>query len=276
MATNSYIICSTVRSGSTLLCKTLGQLKECGQPEEYFHRHIIKRLKLRKDPEKFLSYCRAIFREGVTHHGTFGIKLHWWQLLDFLSLARQLPQFKEKQDLEILGELFPNPKFIYLRRKNMTAQAISAAIAAQTGQWERLNEQEAKSLTLKPAKTQSKASKHVQQVKFQPWKIYEWEASLRSQNQAWQHFFQENSLRYHEITYENLIQSFSQEIGRALDYIGICKSQSLEAYEMPTRRQANQMNQRFIRYYTLLPKPFSALLYWLYQQLQAVRNGGVK
>ncbi|MBF2097066.1 MAG: hypothetical protein IGQ88_01650 [Gloeomargaritaceae cyanobacterium C42_A2020_066] len=33
----SYIICSTQRSGSTLLSKTLTQLGDCGKPDEYFN-----------------------------------------------------------------------------------------------------------------------------------------------------------------------------------------------------------------------------------------------
>ncbi len=271
MVAQNYIVCSTVRSGSTLLCKTLGQLHQCGQPEEYFHRHIIKRLKLRQNPEKFLSYCRAIFREGVTHHGIFGIKMHWWQLLDFLTLARQLPQFEDKQDLEILNALFPDLKFIYLWRQNMAEQAVSAAIAAQTGKWEKLDTPKQQSSQHRHKPDEIAASL----PKFQPWKIYEWEKNLSDQNQAWQQFLQKNSLSYYETTYEKLTYEFTQEMGRIIEYIGINTDQIPSEIKMPTRRQANQLNQRFMRYYTLIPRPFSGMLYWLYRQLQTVRNGGM-
>ena len=271
MGSPNYIVCSTARSGSTLLCKTLGKLGGCGQPEEYFHRHIIKRLKLRKDPEKFLSYCRAIFREGVTHHGTFGIKMHWWQLLDFLDLARQLPQFQDKQDLEIIDTLFPDLQFIYLWRQNTSEQAVSAAIAAQTGQWEKLEDDHSKRFLEKPQE-QGLTTKNP--LKFQPWKIYEWEKSLKEQNQDWLRFLHGNGLKYYEITYEKLTRAFTQEMSSILNYIGIEAEHISGAIRMPTRRQSNQINQRFIRYYTLIPKPFLVMLYWLYRQLKAVRDGG--
>ena len=189
MEPKSYIICSTVRSGSTLLCNSLGQLDGYGQPEEYFHRHTIKRLNLNLHPDKFLAYCQSISQEAFNRHGVFGIKMHWWQMFDFLNLARQSPHLKEKQDLEILNMLFPNPKFIYLWREDIIAQAISAAIALQTGQWENPRKSEPK-----PG-VQTKKNPQKFRIKFQPWKIYEWETSLRVQNQAWQQFLQEKPSR---------------------------------------------------------------------------------
>ena len=83
MPANNYLICSTVRSGSTLLCKTLEQLDGCGNPQEYFHRHLVKKLKLNNNPQKFLEYCDGIVQKGIDNHGTFGIKMHWYQLVDF-------------------------------------------------------------------------------------------------------------------------------------------------------------------------------------------------
>ena len=140
MQASNYLVCSTVRSGSTLLCKTLEQFDGFGKPQEYFHRHLVRKLRLNNNPQKFLEYCDDIVREGIENHGTFGMKMHWWQLIDFLGLARQCPHLKERTNLEILSILFSNLKFIYLWRNDIEAQAISAAIASQTGEWEKLNQ----------------------------------------------------------------------------------------------------------------------------------------
>lgn len=252
MKKTSYIVCSTVRSGSTLLCKTLENLNEFGHPEEYFHRHTLQKLNLENHPDKFLDYCHSIY--NLTN--SFGIKMHWWQLLDFLKLARQSPQFEQKGDWEILDTLFPNLNFIYLWRRGVESQAVSAAIASQTGQWEKSYGDQT------PTKS----------IKFKPWKIYEWEKSLQDQNRCWRQFFRDNHLNYYEIIYEDLVESFSQEIANVIAHIGVEQGHTNQL-EMPTQRQSDATNQRFISYYTLIPKPLLNILYQLYRQSKQMRYG---
>ncbi|MBX2864955.1 MAG: Stf0 sulfotransferase family protein, partial [Leptolyngbyaceae cyanobacterium MAG.088] len=246
-----------------LLCKTLERFGEFGHPEEYFHRHTLKQLKLDNHPEEFLAYCHSIYQQDPSE--PFGIKMHWWQLLDFLRLARQSSQFKDQSDGEILNTLFPNLTFIYLWRRDMASQAVSAAIASQTGQWEKSHPS-----GQKPSKTTP--------IKFQPWKIYEWETSLNDQNLCWQKFFQENHLNYYEITYEDLVESFPQEIAKVISHIGnhidVEPEQLITQLEMPTQRQSNATNRRFISYYALIPKPLLRVLYQLYRQLKPIPSGG--
>lgn len=257
MMVNNYIVCSTVRSGSTLLCRTLESLGGFGHPEEYFHRHRLAKLNLNDQPDTFLEYCRSIGSQGSAER--LGIKMHWWQLVDFLTLARQSLQFEGKGDLEILDMLFPNLVFIYLWRRDLASQAVSAAIASQTGQWEKGDD--------------SGKSTKAKSLKFQPWKIYEWEQSLKEQNHCWRQFFQDNHTNYYETTYEDLISSFPEEIANIVRHIGVDKPLPVQQLEMPTQRQSNTTNQRFIRYYTNLPKPVLGMIYQLYRQLKLVRDG---
>ena len=261
MPTPNYLVCSTVRSGSTLLCKTLEKLDECGKPQEYFHRHLVKKLKLQNNPQKFLEYCDCIVREGIDNHGTFGIKMHWYQLVDFFDLARQCSHLTEKTNLEILNILFSNLKFIYLWRSDIEAQAISAAIASQTGVWEKSNQ----SLAEKPEKNKkTPKTAMAKTIKFQPWKIYEWERSLQYQNQCWQRFFTDNHLKYHEMNYENLVESFNDEVIKVVNYVGASFKDGCINIVMPTKRQSDAFNTRFMAYYKMLPKLFLAAIYWVY------------
>lgn len=252
-APTNYMVCSTVRSGSTLLCKTLGSIKNCGQPEEYFHRHTIRRLKLNHNPDTFLSYCQTIYQQSLRHSGCFGIKMMWPQLVDFLTLAHQSPQFKTASDREILNHLFPNLTFIYLRRQDSVAQAVSAAIATQTGQWE---------------KSTSTPQTTTRPIKFQPWHIYEWDNALKEHNAAWQTFFTQNNITYHSLTYEKLTQSFTSEISALLRYINSPIQLKSETLTLPTQKQANARNQTLIRDYKQLPKPLLAIIHSLYRQLK--------
>jgi LPS sulfotransferase NodH len=215
-------------------------------------------LKLENRPDEFLQYCRSLYNEGTTE--SFGIKMHWWQLIDCLRLARQSSQFKTQSDWDILNTLFPNPKFIYLWRRDIAAQAVSAAIASQTGQWEKASSEHSKQSRTNP-------------VKFQPWKIYEWEKSLEDQNRYWRQFFQNNHLKYYEITYEDLVAAFPDELAKVINHIGIEQSELTNQPKILTQRQSNATNRRFVSYYTLLPKPLLTVLYQLYRQLKPIRYG---
>ncbi|MEM6254381.1 MAG: Stf0 family sulfotransferase [Cyanobacteria bacterium P01_D01_bin.156] len=255
MTKNNYIVCSTVRSGSTLLCRTLETLDGFGQPEEYFHRHRLEALNLENSPDDFLQYCHSIFTQDTPDR--FGIKMHWWQLMEFLALGRELPQFRDKSDLDILNGIFPNLRFIYLWRRDVTSQAVSAAIASQTGQWE---------------KSMHNTSNKLRPVKFQPWKIYEWEQSLKEQNHCWQTFFQTNQLDYYAITYEDLVESFTENVAQVISHIDGQQNPPSTPLTMPTQRQSNRVNRRFSTYYRLMPKSLLSTLFQLY--CRVTQNGG--
>lgn len=240
----STIVCSTGRSGSTLLSKTLKQLQTCGNPEEYFHLSIIEKLNLKANPEEFLPYYDSIIEEGLTDNGTFGIKLHWWHLYNILAIARKLELFHDKSDMEIIHMLFPNPKFIYIWRQNMAEQAISTVIALQTGVWLNSVNKTDKQWADRNVKPSSPS--------FRPLKIYRWEQKFKDQNRRWRQFFAENSVAHHEVTYEQLANNFSEEITHVSDFLSLDPN-SLKALKMPTKRQANKTNEQFKQYYTLFP-----------------------
>lgn len=258
----SYIVCSTGRSGSTLLCKTLKNLQCCGNPEEYFHHNETKKLQLKGNPDKFISYCNSVLQEGLTANGIFGIKMHWWQMYDFLKIAREYSLFKDKKDLEILNSVFPNLKFIYISRQDIIAQAVSTTIALKTGVWEkRANNKQSieKKIRLKENNTP---------VKFHPLKIYRWEQSFKDQNRRWKKFFDENNLDYYELTYERLTSSFEPEIFSILDFLDIDKNSISHKIQMATKKQSTGINQRFIGYYRMLPKLLIKLVYKIDRELR--------
>lgn len=253
----SYIVCSTGRSGSTLLCKTLKKLECCGNPEEYFHHNDTKRLGLKGNPDKFIGYCNSVLQEGLTANGIFGIKMHWWQMYDFLKIARESDLFTEKTDIEILNSVFPNLKFIYISREDMVAQAVSTTIALQTGEWRKgVNSKNKESI--KKNKVQSKNSSV---LKFQPLKIYRWEQSFKDQNRRWKEFFSENNLDYYELTYGKLTSNFEQEMKNIINFLDIDENSIENKITMATKKQSNNVNQRFIRYYNILPKLLVKVFY---------------
>ncbi|NES84793.1 MAG: hypothetical protein F6K10_27155 [Moorea sp. SIO2B7] len=248
----SYIVCSTGRSGSTLLCRTLDELDCCGHPEEDFHHYTIAGLQLKSNLENFIDYCNSVLEKGLSSNGIFGIKMHWWQMFDFLKIARQIPDFKDKQDLEILNAIFPNLKFIYIWRKDMVRQAISTVIALETNQWVKPNQSELEQE--RENEEDLKQESTTTSPKFKPVKIYNWEKKFKDQNRRWREFFRDNHLDYYEVVYEDFLKSFEQEIGNILDYLDIDKTLIKDKIEMPTKRQSNDLNKQWLQRYQLIPK----------------------
>jgi trehalose 2-sulfotransferase len=252
----SYIVCSTGRSGSTLLCKTLDKIGNCGNPEEFFHNEQIKKIKQKNDVDYFVYYCNFILEKGTTENGIFGMKMHWWQLVDFLRLARQLSIFQDKQDLEILNAIFPNLKFIYIWRRDMAQQAISTIKALQTKQW--VN-------PIENAEAKIQQSQPKQNLIFQPLKIYRWEQSFEDQNRRWRNFFKDNSLAHYELVYEDFVPAFDREMENIISYLDL--NLPANKIEMATQKQANAIDRQFLKRYSRIPKLALKVLYNLKKRL---------
>jgi trehalose 2-sulfotransferase len=128
-----YIIAFTLRSGSNLLCDYLFA-SGLGQPTEYFqypygvaNRGHYTQLDVPSDDFK-LYFSRLLTHRAL--NGYFGVKLTWDQKNVLLEEARQ--HFGE---ICGLSDLFPDTKWIYLRRRDKVAQALSLWRAIKSGQW---------------------------------------------------------------------------------------------------------------------------------------------
>ena len=76
--TKSYMVLSTPRVGSNLLCRSLENTKLLGFPSEWFNpifvREICKRLGKKKF--NFKQYVKTIKKGSKTQNGVFGLKVH--------------------------------------------------------------------------------------------------------------------------------------------------------------------------------------------------------
>lgn len=251
----SYIVCSTGRSGSTLLCKTLTQLKQFGNPEEYFHhRNVIDKLKLKEKHEAFIPYFESVLDQGLSDNGTFAIKMHWWQLYDFLAITRQLDEFKGMNDVEILNSAFPHLKLIYIWRQDMISQAVSTEIALQTGVWVKGVNQSGRSNGFGATDTHAQLNAHTHTaMRFRPLRIYRWEQKFKDQNSRWRQFLAEHQLAHYELTYERLTDNFEQEMTDVIRFLELDTEVDLSMLKMPTKRQANAVNEQFTTCYKAFP-----------------------
>ncbi|WP_375452088.1 Stf0 family sulfotransferase [uncultured Devosia sp.] len=139
----SYVICSTPRSGSTLLCEMLAATGVSGHPNSYFRQQSIadwadgwgvERTNGTEDAQFDRLYLAAMLREANNDTGVFGLRLMWRSAAD--ATRRLVRANGGPMDLaaQFLAAFSPT-LYIHLSRLDKVAQAISLVRAEQSGLW---------------------------------------------------------------------------------------------------------------------------------------------
>lgn len=128
------IICALPRTGSSLVGYLLGQ-NDLGRPAEWFWRDDVERNKKAWDVSRFDDYLARVLEEGTSARDIFGVKVMWGYLQDVLFELRRLHRAYDADDVSVLRRSFGEPRFVWVRRRDAVAQAVSWAKAVQTGQW---------------------------------------------------------------------------------------------------------------------------------------------
>lgn len=136
----SYLICATPRSGSSLLSAVLAATRSAGVPAEYFNPAIRDPLAERWgcDPRS-AAYVRTLHARRSSENGVFGLKLHWFQLLELHGelLADEVLDFVNPYELDarFLAPVLPDSRYLHIVRRDIGAQAVSLFFAWRTQQW---------------------------------------------------------------------------------------------------------------------------------------------
>jgi LPS sulfotransferase NodH len=140
---DSYIICSTPRSGSTLLCGLLAATGAAGEPDSYFMGELdpvwIKEWGLppreaREEEGYATAYLQAAIKAGRGKTSLFGLRLMKRDLTGLLDLiGASHPDMPS--DRARLEAAFGETRFLHLSREDKLAQAVSLVRAEQSGLW---------------------------------------------------------------------------------------------------------------------------------------------
>ncbi|OED37638.1 sulfotransferase [Chromatiales bacterium (ex Bugula neritina AB1)] len=142
---DSYIICTSPRSGSTLLCDLLANTGIAGKPESYFHKPSIESWLAHHNlasgdtiPERraLELIFNAAVSAGTSGTGIFGLRLQW-PSLDFFAKKLAVLHPQPRGDKQRLNAAFGTVAFIHLTRVDKVDQAVSLVKAEQTGLWHR-------------------------------------------------------------------------------------------------------------------------------------------
>jgi LPS sulfotransferase NodH len=120
-ADRTLLICFTNRSGSTFLGEALAATGSVKPAREYLNHPVVRRQSTQRGITSFDAYIIDL-AERFGHKG-------------ILTLKAGLGQLYYLAKLGFLGDLMKHPAFVLIERDDTLAQAVSWAIAHQTGQW---------------------------------------------------------------------------------------------------------------------------------------------
>jgi len=241
----SYVICTTPRSGSTLLCNLMKSTGQAGQPESYFRqqsiRYWIEQLNvpvqdIAAEPEIDNAYLEAIRREGAGNTDCFGLRL-MWESLDNLSncLEGFYPDLSD--DAARFDIAFGQPKYLHLSRGDKVAQAVSLLKAEQTGLWHIGSggvELERTGPPCTPVYDRARIAKIV--------------TDLELQYAGWTEWFEKYRLNPVRINYETLSASPKLVLAGILSALGIAPEISTNV-EPATAKLADEVSAQWISRY---------------------------
>jgi LPS sulfotransferase NodH len=273
----SYLVCSTPRSGSTLVCEALAQTGVAGRPEEYFEAlrhsgrprrpeeyfrgvadtsildHLNERVVGDDPPQRSPLWSRSaydryldwVLEAGTTDNGVFGAKLMWGYLEDFTSLLRNIPEYRELPLAELLPEVFPDLRFIRVVRANKVRQAVSLWKAVQTAAWSEA--QDAKESKAPPYK--SFLEEQRPGLRFHYRAIEHLLQQILWQEAFWDTFFEHTRIKPIFVLYENFAGDFTVSTERLLERLEV-DVPDLSGLEPPLRQQSDSINDDWVRRYS--------------------------
>jgi LPS sulfotransferase NodH len=240
----SYIICTAPRTGSTLLAQALTSTGRAGKPNEFFdiyeHNEAfwLKTLNIANPAE----YLPKIIDAGTTENGVFGLKLLWHQSPALMAKVKAaIPALAKGADNglshALLSVAFDTPmQYVWLRRRNKLAQAISYYRASRTGIWR----------TTAAGPTSGDPSL---EPEFDYELISQFLSAVTSFDALWQQFFQRNRLKVLMLVYENLVADNAISVMSVLDFLGIARDDVSVATPRLVRQadeRSTEWEQRFI------------------------------
>jgi trehalose 2-sulfotransferase len=196
---DSYLICGTPRTGSTLLCGLLESTGVAGRPESYFRQPDEASwasrwgiVTSRDGGFSYADYVRAALAEGRTANGVFAARIMWGTLDEVVSNLAVIYPDSSSADADLLTRAFGRTRFVYLRREDVLAQAVSWLRAEQTGVWFQVGQ---------PASAPPEAET---EPRFDLGRIRELTQLINEHNAAWREWFASAGIRPHQVRYEDL------------------------------------------------------------------------
>lgn len=238
----SYRIWFTPRTGSTLLCKGLEETKIAGKPGEFFNVPADSSLCEMHNVDSYHALQQKIWHLGSSTNGVFGIKHSSFndrneQIYKEICHLKQLKPSDPIELQNVLKDLFPNCKHIYLTRRNKIRQAVSWWKAIKDEQWHIAKGEE---------KRNTDTDFYEKEYVYPAIRHLTREALLRECSIG--AYFKHQQIQPLTIVYEDMVQDFNGTLRRILAYLALDDTQAAKVtpYYRPTATaESEKWVQRF-------------------------------
>lgn len=275
-AKSSYLVCSSQRSGSTLVCEALKQSGVAGVPEEYFE--ALRRSGRRRRPEEYFHgvddpsildhlgergvgeseqprsplwsraaydrYLEWAIDQGTGPNGVFGAKLMWNYLGDFVGLLRNVPAYRDLPLKDLFGEVFPDLTFVRVVRANKIRQAVSLWKAVQTATWSQSDSKDESGPPYREFLSEQRP-----QLRFHYRAIDHLLNQLLRDEAMWDAFFEHVEIKPVLVLYENFAADPDTSTRNILERLGIEVPAGFE-FEQRMKVQSDGLNDDWARRYS--------------------------
>jgi trehalose 2-sulfotransferase len=238
---DSYLICATPRTGSTLLCGMLASIGVAGRPESYFrrqgqHEYAVQWgiASLPSGDFRYSDYLQAALAAGRTDNGVFAARIMWETLEEVVGELRVMNPDLPGGSAGLLERAFGPVRFVYLRRDDIVAQAVSLLRAEQTDVWH--------------APVQAMRPEPDHEAQFDFGQIQRRIHLINQHNAAWQGWFSSAGIEPFPVRYEELAADPVAVTRRILDFLDLDLPPGRELVAQ-YRRLADELSSQWIARY---------------------------
>jgi trehalose 2-sulfotransferase len=281
--THSYLICATPRSGSTLLCEALKETGVAGVPEEYFEalrhsgrprspqeyfigaqdrtilRHLGEHTRVDGRPARsplwnrheYDPFLKWAIEQGTTPNGVFGAKLMWGYFGDFVSLLREIPEYRELPIQELLPAVFPELRYVRVVRANKVRQAVSLWKAVQTATWRQEKSGSVNGGEIADSANPDAADGSGPRLKFHFHAIEHLLGQILANEACWDAFFEHCRIKPDVVVYEDFVENYVETALGVLKHIGVEAPESF-SFDPRMERQTDDVNRLWARRFSEL------------------------
>lgn len=222
-ATQTYILASVPRTGSTYLSHLLWRTGCLGAPLEYLNFEPSgPQGGVSNSPQGQIELWQRMIAKRTSPNGVFGVKAFPLQME---MLGRENPALLARSMRFLLGR-GPQSRVVQLRRRDTTAHAISLARASLSGIWRA--EQE-KGSDESPA--------------YSPKLIERAARELAAQDAAWEQMYRETGITPLVLWYEDVVAKPDQAVAAVADYLSV-ELDPDAVVEVPEIRRQSQEQAR--------------------------------
>lgn len=236
MTGKHYLLCTTPRTGSSLLCSLLASTAVAGMRHAPIigHEYLLELVGpasqgIDWEALDLAEWLRGAFRRTRSPNGVAGFKLMWEEVKRVARAMEQTTRYSGVAPFGLPRFLPEDTKYLWLIRRDRVRQAVSLTKAIQTQCWDA------------PA-----------QDRFTGFCVFDYVGTerrlrmLETHHQRWREFFARNRIEPLEIVYEDLVSDRDGTVRRVLDYLEVSTT-TLPAHDDYFERQSDAVNESWVR-----------------------------